>query len=174
MEVKNNLPHLFLNRVNLEGTKCIKLFFYDNEAIRQRISQNEWIQYTMELGAWYAVDYSNTIALIQDLFEDIAYVNLSKLDWKKVEVSRNNIGSPANFRDLKLRNGFEVITLFPYEMEGRPLTGFKHHFNRKHYVEVIASGYFKYHKANRIWEIKASVYKLFEVLVFLSERYAQA
>ncbi len=174
MEVKNKLPHLFLNRVNLEGKKCLKLFFYDNEAIRQRISQNEWIQYSMELGAWSAVDYNNTITLIQDLFEDIAYVNLSKLDWKKVEVSRNNIGTPANFRDLKLRNGFEVITLFPYEMDGRPLTGFKHHFKRKHYVEVMASGYFKYHKANRIWEIKASVYKIFEVLVFLSERYAQA
>lgn len=171
MEEKKNLPHLFLNRINLEGTRCIKLFFYDNDAIRQRIAQNDWIQYSMELGAWYTVDYNNSIPLIKDLFEDIACVNLSKLEWKKVEVGRSNIGTPANFRDLKLRSGFEVITLFPYEMDRRPLTGFKHHFERKHYVDVMASGYFKYHKANRIWEIVAKGQRMFEVLVFLTDRF---
>ena len=148
MENPKNLPHLFLNRVNFEGTKCIKLFFYDNEHIRTRISQNEWIQYSMELGAWYTVEYENTIAIIQDVFDDIGLVNLSKLDWKKLEVSRNNIGTSAHFKDLKLRTGFETLTLFPYVLDDKPIIGFKHHFNKKHYQEVLSSGFFQFHRAN--------------------------
>ena len=171
MENPKNLPHLFLNRINLEGTKCIKLFFYDNADIRTRISQNEWIQYSMELGAWYTAEYGNTIAIIQDVFDDIAIVNLSKLDWKKLEVSRNNIGTVANYKDLKLRTGFETLTLFPYLLDAKPIIGFKHHFDKKYYREVLESGFFEFHRANKVWEIKAQSYQMFNVLSFLTERF---
>ncbi|MBS4058958.1 MAG: tyrosine-type recombinase/integrase [Bacteroidetes bacterium] len=171
MEQVMNLPHLFLNRVTLDGAHCIKLYFYNNEAIKRRISQNEWICYSMELGAWYTVEYSNTIALLQDLFEDVAHVNLSKLDWKRLEVSQKNIGAMNAWKELYLRKGFDVITLFPYLMEGRSLIGFKHHFERKHYAEVRGSGYFTYHPANRLWEITAKEGRLYDVLVFLTDRF---
>ncbi|MBW7848805.1 MAG: tyrosine-type recombinase/integrase [Bacteroidales bacterium] len=166
-----NLPHLFLNRVQLDGTQCIKLFFYDNSAIRKRIDQNEWIRYSLELGAWYTTEYVNTIAILQDLFDDIAVVNLSKLDWKKVEVSRGSIGTPANFKDLKLRHGFETITLFPFLTDGRSWIGFKHRFDKKHYKEVMSSNWFYYHPANKIWEITAAKDQIFNVMAFLSERF---
>lgn len=171
MDQVKNLPHLFLNRVTLDGEHCIKLYFYNNEDIKKRISQNEWIRYSMELGAWYAVEYSNTIALLQDLFEDVAYVNLSKLDWKRLEISQKNIGAMSSWKELYLRKGFEVITLFPYLMEGRSLIGFKHHFDKKHYVDVRESGYFAYHRANRLWEITAKEGRLYDVLVFLTDRF---
>ncbi len=166
-----NLPHLFLNRVTLDGAECIKLYFYNNEVIKKRISQNDWIHYSMELGAWYAIAYSNTIALLQDVFEDVAYVNLSKLDWKRFEVSQKNIGTMAALKELNLRKGFDVITLFPYLMEGRSFIGFKHHFERKHFIEVQESGWFAYHKANKIWEITVREGKLYDVLLFLTQRF---
>lgn len=171
MEHQKNLPHLFINRVNFEGTKCLKLFFYDNEAIKARIRQNDWIQYSMELAAYYTVDYGNTIAILQDVFDDVAYVNLTKLDWKRFEISRKNIGTPTHFRELQIRKGFESIVLFPFETAGRQLIGFKHHFKRPQYIEVMASGFFRYHRANKLWEITAKPYQLYQVLVFLTVRF---
>lgn len=171
MEHQKNLPHLFLNRVNFEGAKCLKLFFYDNEAIKERIRLNDWIQYSMELAAYYTVDYGQTIAILQDVFEDVAYVNLTKLDWKRLEVSRKNIGTASFYRELRIRKGFESIVLFPFEMEGRQMIGFKHHFKRPQYIDVMASGFFSYHKANRVWEITAKPYQLYQALVFLTDRF---
>jgi integrase/recombinase XerD len=171
MEQQQNLPQLFLNRVKLEGVSCIKLFFYDHESIKKRISQNEWIRYSIELGAWYAVEYNNSVALFKDVFEDVAFVNLSKLDWKRLEVGPKNIGTYGNMKELQLRKGLDVITLFPFLVEGRSFIGFKHHFEREYYSEVLESGFFVYHKANRLWEIKARDRQLLDVLVFLNKRF---
>jgi site-specific recombinase XerD len=49
--------------------------------------------------------------------------------------------------------------------------GFKHHFERKHFIEVQESGWFAYYKANKIWEITAKEGKLYDVLLFLAHRF---
>jgi len=91
MREESSKPMMFLNRVILNGEPCIKLYFRQNNDIRERISQHEWIMYSMELDAWYTVEHKQTIGLLQDVFEDIAHVNLTKLAWKQLNITSRNI-----------------------------------------------------------------------------------
>jgi site-specific recombinase XerD len=172
MTHNGQLPTIFLNRVELDGVSCIKLFFYGQDAaIRERIQQNSWIVYSMEWAAWYTVEYKQTIGILQDLFEDIARVNLSKLSWKRVEVVGKSIGASAFFREPAQRKGMQVITLFPFSMEGRSFIGLKHRFDSATYYEVRDHGMFHYHAANRLWEIRASNHQLYQAFNFLASRF---
>jgi len=172
MSEEKSKPMLFLNRVTLNGERCIKLYFRQNTDIRERISQNEWIMYSMELDAWYTVENKQTVALLQDLFEDIAFVNLSKLEWKQLNISSRNIGTlniPQHV--LKLHKKPDTITLLPFKQEDREFIGFKQFFNRSEYHEIMESGFFRYLKANGLWEIKAGSHRFKEVINFLVARY---
>lgn len=164
------LPVLFLNRVNLKGEPCIKLYYYENEKIVKRIRQNDWIQYSMEIGAYYASEFPQTISILQDLFEDIANVNTSKLDWKRLEVSERVLGSKLYDQTALRKNPTkEVIQLFSFKTEERNFIGFKHYFKKALYNEVMDSNLFYYIRANNVWQLSNKSIEIRKGIEFLSK-----
>lgn len=166
---ENNKPILFLNRTRLKDEICIKLYFYGDEQIIRRIKQNDWIDYSIELGAYYTTEYKATISILQDVFDDIANVNISKLDWKKVEVSNLNLGT-KNYDHTALKRipKKEVLNIFSFKIEETTFLGFKNYFNYQTYSEVINSGVITYDRVQSIWRIKSgtnNTRKAFEILI---------
>jgi len=170
MNQNNNLPLLFLNRVNLNGEQCIKLYFYENEQITKRIKQNDWISYSIELGAYYTPEFKQTLSILQDLFEDIAKVNTNKLDWKRLEVSERVLGSKVYDQTALRKNpNKEVIHLFSFRAEERSFIGFKHYFKKTLYSDIMSSNLFLYNRANNVWQLSSKTYEIRKGIELLSK-----
>ena len=91
---KNNLI-IFLNRIELDGKSYIKLYFRPNEKILQRIKNNDWIRYSVQLNSYYVIDSEKNIGLVKELLSDLADVSTKHLDWKpnpQPRIKGTNIG----------------------------------------------------------------------------------
>lgn len=75
MEAKK--PTIYLNKRHdsVLNKPIILLYFKKNEAITNRISQNDWIQYNYEHTAYYTLNTEANYNLLHDLFEDIALLS---------------------------------------------------------------------------------------------------
>lgn len=168
----NQLPLLFLNRVKLDQEPCIKLYFHDSEPIIHRIKQNDWIDYSIELKAYYTRERKNTIPLLQDLFEDIAQVRIDKLEWKKLSALSMNVGSnKINYFELQHKPQGEGILIQAVQLDSQPYFMFKHFFRRELYNELVQSPYFIRHRANNIWLIPSSQGALRHAIYFLMKHF---
>lgn len=157
---KDRSAIIFLNRVRLNGNSFIKLYYRPNNKVEQRIRNNDWIMYSVELGSYYVVDTKSRIGLVQELFSDIADVRLNYLDstpWIKPKISPNNIGID-NFEQKALvqRSHRDQITLFPYEIGGRKLIGFKHFFSKDEFTMIIRENLIVMNKELGIWQFDAN------------------
>ncbi len=172
MKSQIELPYLFLNRVKLNGEQCIKLYFRRNEQIAVRIRNNDWLTYSIELGAYYTPEYKQTVSILQDLFEDITKVNISKLDWKRLKVTPGKIGSSAYDQTALISNPKrETITLFSFGKKGGTIIGFKHFFKGNLYHEALNNNLFNYNGKNSIWEISTNSFNLKKSIEFLIKSY---
>ena len=164
---------LFLNRIKLKKENCIKLYFYGNEQIANRIKQNDWIKYSVELGAYYTPEFNMTVSLLQDLFDDIAFVNTTKLDWHKMEVASLNIGSDNYDQTaLKLNKKADIITIFFFTINDKKVLGFKYRFNKVMYNRIIYSQLFEYDRVQNIWRIDQDFNKTRKSIEFLLKYYS--
>jgi hypothetical protein len=168
----NRLPLLFLNRVQLNQEPCIKLYFHTNDAIIHRIKQNDWIDYSIELNAYYTVERKNTLPLLQDLFEDIAEVRMDKLNWKKLTSVAAIIGkNKMNYFELQRKKKEKNITIHSIRIDGKSYFMFKHFFKREMFGKVLQSGLFVRHSANNMWLIETSEDITKRGLYFLMKHY---
>jgi site-specific recombinase XerD len=168
-----NKPMVFLNRVKVDGVKCLKLYFrYDTE-ILARIKNNFWIKYSIELEAYYTEEKENAIGVISDLFEDIAIINLNYLERKpKPRISETNIGN-GFYNDTALIKKKELtkITLFPYEYNSVKYIGFKHFFEKKMYYKISDSDVISLNKELGLWQFKATKGQFLKALNILFEHF---
>ncbi|MBN2164917.1 MAG: tyrosine-type recombinase/integrase [Marinilabiliaceae bacterium] len=68
-------PIIYLNHIKCSTEDISALYFKTNEAIRQRIFQNDWISWRPDHNAFCVTNGVNTVGLLQDLFDDIADIN---------------------------------------------------------------------------------------------------
>ncbi len=176
METRDRKPIIFLNRIEIEGLKCIKLYFHIDETILKRIKQNSWIQYNVKVGAYYVLENEKSIGLISELFEDIAEVSTKHLDWKprpKPNISENNIGMGYYDRPaLEKKEKLPYIILFPYERDRKKLIGFKYIFTKSQYHEIDNINIFNRDKQMGIWYFEASKFKLKKTIEYLMPNFA--
>lgn len=88
--------HIFLNRVVLNGKKCLKFYYRNGDKITERIKQNEFIKYSIDYKIYYVEESDSIIGILRDLFEDIATINTKHLDFhkiKKANVENQNLGN---------------------------------------------------------------------------------
>jgi len=139
MDSFNKKPLIFLNRIEISDKNCIKLFFRDGEQIIQRIKNNEWIMFNIKLDIYYAVEQSNTIGILIELFEDIAGVSLEYLNYippKKITVKEQIIGKGFNPDILKKRQNLNPVTLIPFEINGTDFIGMRYRFSKEDYWKL--------------------------------------
>ncbi len=170
-------PIIFLNRIKLDGKDCIKLYFWDNEHISKRIKQNYWIRYSVEFAAYYVIEKSSIIGVLKDLFEDIAYIDTSKLIWEqqyqKSRITPHQIGSPyyKSHTALQKQIKSQTITLFPFEENGKKIIGFRHHFTNTQYIIITKDELLSFNKKKGLWYFSATNYHLKRVIHFLILHY---
>lgn len=164
-------PIIFLNRIKQEGRDCLKLYYWNNEMITKRIKQNDWIKYSIEFGAYYTREQERTIGILKDLFDDIAEVDITKLDWEqqvKTRIVANNIGRSFRDQTALMREPKEnTITLFPFEDAGIKVICFKHYFNKEQLSQISHKKVFSYNTNEKVWQFLANRFNLNNAIDFL-------
>ena len=175
METKISKPVIFLNRVEMEGDSLIKLYYKADEKIGQRIKQNDWINYNVQLNSWCVNNTEKNIGILKELFSDIAEVSTKHLNWTpgpQLRVTANNIGRwgyemPA----LEKAEKKGTITLLPFERDGKKLIGFKYIFPKNQYYEIDSSNMFNRDKKLQIWYIPSAKFQLKKTIEYLIPKY---
>ena len=175
METKINKPVIFLNCVEMEGNSFIKLYYKADEKIGQRIKQNDWINYNVQLSSWCVNNTEKNIGILKELFSDIAEVSTKHLNWTprpQLKVTANNIGRwgyemPA----LEKAEKRGTITLFSFERDGKKLIGFKYVFPKRQYYEIDSSNVFNRDKKMHVWYIAAKKNQLKKTIEYLMHGY---
>lgn len=172
---KNN-PVIFLNRIELDGKSYIKLYYRPNEKILQRIKNNDWIRYSVQLSSYYVIDSEKNIGLVKELLSDLAEVSIKHLDWKpkpQPRISGTNIGLEYYDKPALLKKDtLGTITLFPYEEKGIKLIGFKQSFPNRVIYKIKNSTLFFRNKELEIWQFNASRANLIKAIEFLLPQYS--
>jgi hypothetical protein len=171
----NIKPRVYLNRVIIKGVSYIKLYFFTtpNEHIISRIKSNSWINYNSELGAYIIVEKDNTVGLLIELFDDIAFVK-EYLDYKKAEIlliNRQKIGNIYEAVDLQKRKGLIHITLLPFVENSRAIIGVKHHFDKEAFYKLWNEDFIDYNKKKRLWYFDSSVSNIWRIYKLLANKY---
>lgn len=171
--MKNALPTLYLNKVELKNKSYIRLYFRSNDDILTRIKNNDWIGYSVKLNAYYVRNTEHNIGILKELFSDIAVVSTKHLDWKPwPSVSRINVGNkPFEQSPLARKEYTEKIILFPFVAEKRSYIGFKQFFEKKEYHELWNSKLFVRNIEQGIWQFPANRNSFLNALAFLLPRY---
>ncbi|WP_428744944.1 hypothetical protein [Tenacibaculum sp.] len=125
----NLKPIIYLNHLKSDKEDISALFFKDNKLIAERISQNNWIAWNSFHKAYCVKSGPRTIALITDLFEDIAVINTNYYEAKlKGHTDEITIGDATYFTGvLELAQKIGKITLFPYKKGSLRLIVIKYH-----------------------------------------------
>jgi len=174
MDSFNNKPLIFLNRIEISDKNCIKLFFRDGEQIIQRIKNNEWILFNIKLGIYYAVEQSNTIGILSELFEDIAEVRLEYLNYhppKKITVKGQIIGKGFNPDILKKRQNLNPVTLIPFEINGTDYIGMRYRFSKEDFWKLKNDPIIAWNNKHRAWVFKSSRTNLMHLFKLLTDKY---
>lgn len=157
-------PIIYLNRVENDGKKYVRVLFKKNQKILDRISQNDWVEYNINVNAFCMIDNEVNMKYVFELFNDLAKVSILYLNYKKStrpQISPNSIGSDNYMtKALIKRKEMEKVYLFPFEEEGNKYVGFKYIFN-KGIPECIERAYiFSFNKDTGIWYFKAKRWHL--------------
>ncbi len=153
---KTILPVIYLNKEMLHDVALIKLYFKHNDKIQCRIKQNSWIKFDITLNA-FCVKYSDQmIALLDEVFSDIAEVNDFYL-YEKPKITSNNIGkSSFGYRPLEKREKVEFLVLFPFEIDGVKYVGTNKVFNNDILLKIKRRLALTYSTEMKIWQFKAT------------------
>ena len=175
MNKQNLKPVIFLNKVNLNGDKCIKLYFKSNETVSSRSNNNNWIKYSKNLSAYFVKDTDTNIGILKELFCDVANISTRHLNWKPNPtpvISPNTIGLDR-FKQTALikRNVIGRIMFFPFEEDGIKYIGFKQVFPQKIANEINKRNLFTFSYEMRIWRFTANRYNLIKSIEFLIPYY---
>jgi len=167
-------PRIYLNRLSINGISYIKLFFFasPNEQIINRIVNNSWLNYNSELGVYLAEEKPNTVGLLMELFDDIAFIK-EYLDYKKADsflVSKQSISNTYEAIDLQKRNNLIHITLLPFNENKKEMIGIKHHFDRDVFLKLRNEYFINYNSKKHIWYFDSNIANIWRIYKLLSAK----
>ncbi len=167
-------PMIFFNRIELNGRNCIKLFYWYDEKIVNRIKQNDWIEYDTSQRIYYVQEGKNTIGLLSELFSDIAEVRLDHLDYKSAErlpVNSQSLGQELDAKILRKRNIKLSTTLLPVEIGNENYIGIRQYFPKDIYRRLFHEDYISWHNKLKLWVFQSTKENLHKTFNLLSDRY---
>jgi len=168
------IEHIFLNRISINGRKCLKLYYRDSESITRRIKQNEFIKYSIDYKIYYVEESDRIIGILRDLFEDIAIINTKHLDfhnYKKANVENQSIGNLSIDLRLQKRENINTITLYPILIKQRSFILFKEIFPKTIFKKVWNSKKIFWDREFKRWIIESSVENVNYLLDLLGDNY---
>lgn len=166
--MNTRLPIIYLNRDEIDGRAFVKLFFKANDQIRSRIKQNDWIYFEPKLNAFCASLESNTVALIDELFSDIAEINDFYL-YEKPKITLKHIGSKDySYKPLLKRDNTESIILFPFDDD---FVGINKKLPKTMHYSLIDKGLAKYSNEYNLLYCLANYYSLKRLLDEIMPKY---
>ncbi len=168
-------PRIYLNRININGISYIKLFFFasPNEQIISRIVNNSWLNYNSELGVYLAEEKPNTVGLLMELFDDIAFVK-EYLDYKKAAnllISKQSVSNTYEAIDLQKRKNLIHITLLPFNENKKEMIGIKHHFDKEEFYLLRNEEFINYSSIKHIWYFVSNIANIWKIYKLLSAKY---
>ena len=166
--------YIFLNRILINGRKCLKLYYKDSESITLRIKQNEFIKYSIDYKIYYVEESDRIIGVLRDLFEDIAIINTKHLDfhaYKKANVENQNIGDLSIDLKLRKRENINTITIYPIFIKQRRFILFKEIFPKTIFRKIWDSDKIIWDREFKRWIIESSVKNVNYLLDLLGDNY---
>ncbi len=176
MNNKKHKPVLFVNRLEVNGKVCLRLFFFNDRTVYKRILKNKWIKFDKEGRFFYVEDTEMSFSILQDTFGDIAYVSKSHIDdffVRKPVIQGDTIGSDSGIKyGLKKRPSLPMVMLFSYLQAGKKLIGIKHRFTDEEYNEIKESNLLRWDIKHGVWcfDAKRDLFK--KVVEYLIQHYA--
>ena len=167
-------PILYLNRIEVKGTKYIKLFFHYNEQIITRIKANDWIKFGSKLGLYYTEERPQTVGVLSELFEDVALVNLEYLEYKpkpEIKVSKRSLGSEYATASLIKRKELTSIILLPIDINGKEYIGIKHRFSSDIFSKIKDKNFIMWNNKYKMWLMVSSVVAIKKLMDMIGEKY---
>lgn len=164
---------LYLNRTEINGRSCIKLFYRDSDAITTRLLQNDWILFDTENRYYYVPEQAGTIGILHDLFDDLADV-IDYLDYRqpaRVRVSGRTVGSNSGGSVLKKREGLKTIYVLPVKKDEKEYFGIRFVFPREDFRQIRENKTMQWDKELRMWLFPGSLKHLKKVFFLLTKRY---
>jgi site-specific recombinase XerD len=166
--------HIFLNRVVLNGKKCLKFYYRNGDKITERIKQNEFIKYSIDYKIYYVEESDSIIGILRDLFEDIAIINTKHLDfhnYKKANVENQNLGNLSVDLKLSKRENLNTLTLYPVIIKQKRFILFKEIFPKSIFRKIWNSDIINWDREYKRWLIESSVDNVNYLLDLLGDNY---
>ncbi len=166
-------PKIFFNRIVLDGRNCIKLFYYYNKQIINRIKQTDWIEYDTFLRVYYVIEGNKTIGLLGEWFSDIAEVRLDHMNYKSAErlpVNSQHLGH-VDLTVLQKRNNRLTVTLLPIEIANDNYIGIRQRFPRNIYLKLFNEDFIWWNNKLKLWVFQSTNEYLHRIFSLLSGRY---
>ncbi len=167
-------PKLFLNRIEIDKKSCIKLYFWNNRKILDRIKTNDWIEFNAKYSVYFVEEKDNIIGLLTELFEDIAEVRIDYLDNVPRKYNLNKeliIGTGFDTYTMKKRSKLPTITINSVELSNGDYLAVKQRFPYDIYKRVLDSGFISWNKEKKLWYFKNTKEKFKKFFDLLSLDY---
>ncbi|RLD87844.1 MAG: hypothetical protein DRJ09_09535 [Bacteroidetes bacterium] len=175
MYKENRKTPIFINRVEVKGKVCLKLFFWRNQVVYNRIRKNDWIKFESDERFFYVEDSDLSLTILQDTFGDIAYLNKSHIDdfFRSKPVIKGDVvrSSIRQNSALKKRPVLPKVLLFPYTMGGKKLIGIKKYFRYSEYADIKKFNLLQWDVKHGVWCFEAQREAMKEVVEFLVQHY---
>jgi len=165
-------PVIYLNHNKIGDKDVVLLYFKSNNAIYERIKQNDWIDWNAECKKFAVSVTASTVGLLVDVFSDIAEINThyyeARLKGNTEEVS---IGDSSYFNGVLQRaEKYGAITLVPFKNEfGRFLVVKYTYCNRINKV-LVNCKYSVWHKNIRNFVVEPKVSVLLNFIKTVSSK----
>lgn len=113
----NSRAVIYLNQKTFENQTYCALIFKKDNVLLQRIAQNSWITWHPGMKVYTAPIKQNTVGLLKDLFEDIAYVSTKYYQAElRGNIEKTVIGDTVYFNGiLESNEKLGAIMLVPYK-----------------------------------------------------------
>lgn len=170
----NRKAILFLNRIELDGKKCIKLYFWNNNLIMNRIKANDWILFDIKHSLYYVEENANSVGLLTELFEDIARVSARYLDQLPVRAPKNKeakLGTAFDTYSLKKRPCLPSIRISTVELEGKVFLAIKSYFPKDIYSNLMQNPFIRWHKGEKTWYFENGRKSFISIFNCLTDNY---
>ena len=175
MYKEHKKPVIFVNRVKVKGKACLKLFFWRDKMVYNRIRENDWIKFEPDERFFYVGDSALSLTILQDTFGDIANLSKSHINdvfRSKPVIKGDTIGSSRLQNSaLKKRSVLPKVMLFPYTLGGKKLIGIKKYFRYNEYAEIKKFGLLQWDVKHGVWCFEARKQAMKEVVEFLMQYY---
>jgi len=150
-------PIIWLQGFRYKNTSLVRLNFKRNDMIKKRMDANSWIRYSEMYRCYYIRHTSYYISLTDEVFSDIARININYLNKKEPE--RSVSVSVDNDRMYKWNPGKarikkEKVYLLPVEYEEGIFIKLKFRYSKEIFSRISNSPTAWWDKKHSVWLAK--------------------